>query len=124
MKTLKQILQEKLDVKNIKTNNHKQLKQPVLNTTAYDYNGEPWEIIATCPIIDYDKPHTISSLLKYVVKKYDSSGYFMEWIENEFDINSYIKEYGEKNLWAIGAIGEHGETAVFLWGPEGLYYKD
>lgn len=118
MKTLKQILQEKLDVKNIKTDNHKQLKQPELNTTAYDYNGEPWEIIATCPIVSYDNS------LKHFVKKYDSSGYFMEWIENEFDIDSYIKEYGEKNLWAVGAIGEHGETAVFLWGPEGLYYKD
>ena len=70
MKNLKDIISEKLIInKHSKVKNNK-LKDPIIGKTAWDYNGEPWEIHKS--IIDLGTKF-LPTLIFTITKSFDIS---------------------------------------------------
>ena len=113
MKQLKDIISEKLIInKHSKVKNNK-LKDPIIGKTAWDYNGEPWEIIDFCDINNKQE-------LNKLIRKYDNTGTFNEFL-NEYDPNDY-----ETITYAVAVesiyAGEY--TCIFIWGYYGVCFEN
>lgn len=81
------------------------LREPMYDEPAVDYNGDPWTIEDFCQLRN-------RSYLNKLKRQYDS-GAFGD-IEADYSPNDY----------AVLASNEDGEYALFIWGPEGLYYDE
>ena len=114
MKSLKQQIQEKylIDQDTIC------LDKPEIGETAWDYNGEAWEILDYCKIKN-------KADLKNLIRNYDYNGVFKDLMNDKtIDISSYeyavAAEAKEKDSWS-----KTNEICVWLWGYDGLsYYND
>ena len=111
MKKLKDLILERLHInKNTKVIKNK-VKDPEIYEIAWDYNSEPWEIYDFCEL-------TNQSELTNIIKKYDDSGCFKDFLD-EFDQSDYPEV-----KYAVGAVNENGDCAVFIWGYEGLCFEN
>lgn len=124
MKSINSFIIEKLKLdKNINVSDFDNNKLPKKNTTAYDYNGDPWTIIDFCQIIDNTKE------LNQFIKKYDNSGVFWEWYNDEF----LDPDYGYEDVDSLYAVACQYEgdsyalpsdISLWVWGPEGVCYEN
>lgn len=83
-------------------------REPKVNTTAYDYNGDPVKIIAIYSPIEHDYDEFI--------RKYDKSGAMEDEAEDWFD------DVESSKVKLVAVKGRNGE-ACFIWGPEGISYE-
>lgn len=109
MNKLKEYIQEKLKIN--KDSQKYELELPEIGAFAKDYNNDEWEILDFCKFEDKEK-------MKNIIRKYDHSGCFTDFIENEYE----PKENG-KNIFIVAAkMKNDTANAVWLWGPGFLYY--
>ena len=113
MKNLTNFIQEKylIDKNTIVKND------PEIGETAYDYNDDPWIILDFCKFKD-------KAALKKLLKKYDDSGCFGDFVNDEYieitpDDYVVAAELDDEN-----ADSRHSQTAVWIWGSDGLSYKN
>lgn len=110
MKKFTELL-ERLNVKNLNVSIHT-IKDPIIGKIAYDYNGDPWEIIDFCKFADKYK-------LRKLIIKYDSNGVFKDFLE----------EYDPKYYETIGYVVAvespfNPEFTIFVWGHDGLCFEN
>ena len=112
MKKIDNYIIEKLSLNKSLKINIDSLKDPVIGKTAWDYNGEPWEIIDFCDINDKQE-------LNKLIRKYDNTGVFKDFLD-EFDPNDYETiEYAV----AVESINT-AEYTIFIWGYDGLCFEN
>ena len=114
MKNLKDIILEKLIInKNTDAVSHNKIKDPVVGETAWDYNGEAWEILDFCLLNNKQE-------LDKLLKKYDMFGTFKDWLD-EFVPN----DVDDENTLAVAAQEKSsGVETVWIWGSGGICYDN
>ena len=111
MKQINNYIIERLHINKNTESIYKDHKDPIIGKTAYDYYGEPWEIIDFCKLDD-------NGNLQKLIKKYDSNGAFKDFMD-EFSPEEYNLEYAV----AAEAI-DTPEYTIFVWGYDGLCFEN
>ena len=110
MKKFTELL-EKLNVKNLNVSIHT-IKDPIIGKTAYDYYGEPWEIIDFCKLDD-------NGNLQKLIKKYDSNGAFKDFMDEFSPEETYylydLCKYEDITYECIEAITTPGPWDSSKW---------
>ncbi len=119
MRNLDNYINEKLIIgKNIIHKKNK-LKEPICGEEAYDYNDDKWEIL------DYIDLNSNSQEIKKFLDQYDRFGSFKEWYDDELKNNKEEFTNSKYPKYAVAAENDwNADTTVWLWGPDGLYYKE
>ena len=110
MKQINNYILERLHINKNTKSIYKEHKDPIIGKIAYDYNGEPWEIIDFCKINDNQK-------LTKLIQQYDYYGTFKDFVD-EYDPKEYI-EYAvaaEKN--------DDTDYTIFVWEYDGLCFEN
>lgn len=80
--------------------------EPAIGNIAYDYYNDPWVIIDFCKVNE-------TPYLKKLMRDYDTGTFYDEWNDGLYDGEAYAVAAHNKD--------DKRDTALWVWGPEGLW---
>lgn len=80
--------------------------EPAIGDIAYDYYNDPWVIIDFCKVNE-------TPYLKKLMRDYDTGSFYDDYSAGAYDGEAYAVAAHNKD--------DKRDTALWLWGPEGLW---